>query len=154
MFASTTIMGNLGADPEMRYTANGSAVATFRVATSRRYTKNDGEKAEETTWYRCVAWGRTAEVAAQYLQKGRSVLIEGRMSERSWDDQQGQKRYSWELVVGRLVLMPDGRSRREYAGAGEFDQGGGGHLVEGALAAGASRFGDGEGDIDPDDLPF
>lgn len=149
MFQSVTVMGYLGGDPEMRYTANGSAVATFSIAASRVFNDAAGERREVTTWFRCVAWNRTAEIAAQYLQKGRLALVEGRIETRTYEKTDGSKGYSWELVVGRLVLMPDTRRERSYGGAGENDRPQGGFSSPG-FATGPDDI----GDIDPDDLPF
>ena len=138
MLNKCMIIGHLGADPEMRYTANGSPVTTFRVATSRRYTTSDGERREETEWFRVVAWQRLAEICAQYLTKGRQVYVEGRMQTRSWEDQQGQTRYMTELIAQDVQFLGgrDGGSR------------------EGGFAPGMAVGPDSEGDIDPDDLPF
>lgn len=135
MLNKVMIIGNLGADPEMRYTANGSAVTTFRVATSRTYTNSNGERVEETEWFRCVAWARLAELCAQYLSKGRQVYVEGRMQTRSWEGQDGQKHYMTELIAEQVKFL-GGRGE-----ASTFTPG---------LPVGA----DTEGDIDPDDLPF
>lgn len=138
MLNKCMVIGHLGRDPEMRYTANGSAVTTFSVATSRRYTSN-GEQREETEWFNVVTWNRLAETCAQYLQKGRLVYVEGRLQTRSWDDQAtGQKRYRTELIAEEVKFLGGGR-----------DGGGGGGFAPG-MAVGP----DSEGDIDPDDLPF
>ena len=131
------IIGNLGADPEMRYTANGSAVTTFNVATNRQYTTREGEQRDETEWFRVVAWNRLAEICSQYLSKGRQVFVEGRMQTRSWEGQDGQKRYTTELIAQEVQFLGSQRD-------GGFDSG------APQLAVGA----DAEGDIDPDDLPF
>ena len=93
MLNKCMVIGHLGADPEMRYTANGDAVTNFNVATSRRYTTSSGERREETEWFRVVTWRRLAETCAQYLSKGRLVYVEGRIQTRSYDGQDGQKRY-------------------------------------------------------------
>jgi single-strand DNA-binding protein len=135
------VIGHLGADPEMRYTANGSAVTTFRVATSRTFNDGSGERREETEWFRVVTWNRLAELCAQYLVKGRLVYVEGRLQTRSWDDQQGQKRYMTELVAQEVKFLGGGRD-----GGGQ----GGGFGTGAGFAVGP----DSEGDIDPDDLPF
>lgn len=139
MLNKCMVIGHLGRDPEMRYTANGSAVTTFSVATSRRYTSN-GEQREETEWFNVVTWNRLAETCAQYLTKGRLVYVEGRLQTRSWDDQQtGQKRYRTELIAEEVKFLGGGRD------------GGGG---AGGFAPGMAVGPDSEGDIDPDDLPF
>jgi len=136
------IIGRLGADPEMRYTANGSAVTTFNVATSRNFTDSSGERREETEWFRVVVWARLAELCAQYLAKGRLVYVEGRMQTRSWEDQQGQKRYMTELVGQEVKFLSSPRD------------GDGGGSGGGFGGAGFATGPDNEGDIDPDDLPF
>lgn len=140
------VIGHLGADPEMRYTANGSAVTTFRVATTRRYTAGD-ERREETEWFSVVTWNRLAEICAQYLTKGRLVYVEGRMQTRSWDGQDGQRRYRTELVAQEVQFLGGGRDGGggQYGGSGGFDSG-----FNSGMAVGP----DSEGDIDPDDLPF
>ena len=104
MLNKVMIIGRLGADPEMRYTANGSAVTTFNVATSRTFSR-DGERVEETEWFSIVTWNRLAETCAQYLLKGRQVYVEGRMQTRSWDGQDGQKRYRTELVANEVKFL-------------------------------------------------
>lgn len=140
MLNKCMVIGHLGADPEMRYTNNGSAVTTFRVATSRTFNDASGERREETEWFRVVTWNRLAELCAQYLTKGRLVYVEGRMQTRSWDDQQGQKRYTTELIAQEVKFLGGGR---------DGGSGGGGFA-----GAGFATGPDNEGDIDPDDLPF
>ncbi|MDA0365424.1 MAG: single-stranded DNA-binding protein [Chloroflexi bacterium] len=135
MLNKVMIIGNLGADPEMRYTANGSAVTNFRVATSRNYTNTAGERVEETEWFRVVAWTRLAELCAQYLTKGRQVYVEGRMQTRSWEGQDGQKRYTSELIAEDVRFL-------------------GGRREDSSFTPGLPVGADTEGDIDPDDLPF
>ncbi len=99
------IIGNLGADPEMRYTADGAAVTNFNVAASRRYTSSDGEQKEETEWFRVVAFRKLGELCNQYLQKGRRVYVEGRLQTRSWEGQDGQKRYTTEVIAGDVQFL-------------------------------------------------
>ena len=128
-FNKTVLVGNLGSDPEMRYTANGSAVSTFRIAVSRSFTTN-GERREETHWFSIVTWGKLAEIVGQHLAKGRKVLVEGRLTNRDWEGPDGQKRYRTEIVADTvLFLSPTGE--------------GGPRASLGA-----------EDDIDPEDLPF
>ncbi|MEW6049999.1 MAG: single-stranded DNA-binding protein [Candidatus Zixiibacteriota bacterium] len=93
------LIGRLGKDPDLRYTAGGKAVATFSLATDERWTGPDGQKKESVTWHNIVAWGKTAEVMKEYLRKGREVYIEGRIDNRSYDDKEGNKRYVSEVVV-------------------------------------------------------
>ena len=92
------IIGNLGRDPEMRYTQNGQAVTQFTVAVNRNYKDASGEWKEETEWFRVVAWAALAERTAEYLRKGRKVYVEGRLQTRTWEGQDGQKHYTTELI--------------------------------------------------------
>jgi single-strand DNA-binding protein len=108
------IIGNLGRDPEMRYTPNGQAVTQFTVAVNRNYKDAAGEWKEETEWFRVVAWGPLAERTAEHLRKGRKVYVEGRLQTRSWEDKDGQKRYTTELVASTVTSL-DPRPREEGA---------------------------------------
>ncbi len=99
------LVGNLGADPEIRYTADGTAVATFRIATSRRWTNKEGERVVQTEWHRIVAWRRLGEICAQYLSKGKQVYVEGRLQTRSWEDRDGNKRWTTEIVAENLQML-------------------------------------------------
>ncbi|TFH01144.1 MAG: single-stranded DNA-binding protein [Calditrichales bacterium] len=99
------LIGRLGRDPEMRYTPSGTAVATFSMATNHFMKDQDGNNSDQTEWHQVVAFGRTAEVAGEYLAKGRLVFIEGRLQTRSWDDKNGQKRYKTEVVCANLQLL-------------------------------------------------
>ncbi len=99
------IIGNLGRDPEMRYTPNGQAVTQFTVAVNRNFKGQDGEWQEETEWFRVVAWGQTGERAAENLRKGGKVYVEGRIQTRQWEDQSGQKRYTTELIADRVTNL-------------------------------------------------
>jgi single-strand DNA-binding protein len=106
------IIGNLGRDPEMRYTPNGQAVTQFTVAVNRNFKGASGEWQEETEWFRVVAWGPLAERTAEYLRKGRKVYVEGRLQTRQWEDREGQKRYTTELIA-QTVTPLDARPREE-----------------------------------------
>jgi single-strand DNA-binding protein len=106
------IIGNLGRDPEMRYTPNGQAVTQFTVAVNRNYKNQAGEWQEETEWFRVVVWGQQAERAAEYLRKGNKVYVEGRLQTRQWEDQSGQKRYTTELVANQVTNL-ERRTRDE-----------------------------------------
>jgi single-strand DNA-binding protein len=113
--------GRLGADPEARYTPQGSAVTTFRVASNRTWTSADGEKHEDTEWFRVVAWNKLGEICAKYLTKGSRVYIEGRLQTRSWQDQEGQTRYTTEVIANDMIILD---ARRENGGGApdlEFD---------------------------------
>ena len=105
------LVGNLGANPEVRFTQGGQPVANLRLATTERWTDRNGQKQEATEWHRVVLFGRQAEVAQQYLTKGRQVYIEGRIRTRQWQDQQGQKRFSTEIVAVNMQLL-GGRADR------------------------------------------
>jgi len=132
------IIGRLGADPEMRYTANGSAVTNFNVATSRTFNR-DGERVEETEWFSVVTWNRIAETCAQYLEKGGQVYVEGRMQTRSWDGQDGQKRYRTELIASSVTFL-GGRGNNSESGSN--------------FSAGLPENENSGAEINPDDLPF
>ena len=99
------VIGKVGTDPEMRYTANGRAVTSFRVAANRSYTTPDGERREETEWFSVVAWQKLAEQCSQYLQKGRRVYVEGRLQTRSWDTPDGQRRFRTEVIADRVIFL-------------------------------------------------
>src|SRR4051812_48440587 len=99
------IIGNLGRDPEVRYTANGDAVANLAIATTDSWKDKSGEKQEKTEWHRVVMYGRQAEIAGEYLKKGRPVYIEGRLQTRKWQDNQGQEHYTTEIVADRMQML-------------------------------------------------
>jgi single-strand DNA-binding protein len=99
------LIGRLGSDPDIRYTPGGSAVANFNIATDRAFKDKDGNWQNETSWHRIVAWTRQAEFAKEYVKKGNRVYVEGRLQTREWEDQNGQKRYTTEVVVYDLQLL-------------------------------------------------
>jgi single-strand DNA-binding protein len=99
------LLGNLGRDPEVRYTASGKAVATFTVATSFTWRDQDGADQEKTEWHRIVAWGRLGEICGEYLSKGQKVYIEGRIQTRDWEDQDGNKRTTVEIVANDMIML-------------------------------------------------
>jgi single-strand DNA-binding protein len=99
------LVGNLGADPQLRYTPSGTAVANFNIATSEKFTNKNGEKETRTEWHRIVAWARLAEICGEYLKKGKQVYIEGRLQTRTWEDQQGVKKYTTEVVAANMVML-------------------------------------------------
>ena len=120
------LIGNLGKDPEVKYTPSGTAVAKFSLATNERFKDKAGEWQDRTEWHNIVAWQRLAEIAGEYLKKGRSVYVEGRIQTHSWDDKQtGQKKYMTEIIANDLVLL---------GGRGEGGEGGGGGKGRGAAA--------------------
>ena len=99
------LIGNVGSDPEMRYTPNGKAVTSFRMATNYRYAGSDGERREETEWFRVSVWGRQAESCNQFLSKGKRIYVEGRLRSRSWEGQDGQMRTSLEVSANRVIFL-------------------------------------------------
>jgi len=99
------IIGNVGGEPEMRFSPDGKPVTSFRVATNRLYTTPEGERRQETEWFNVVAWGKLAEQCNQFLTKGRLVYAEGRLRTRSWDDQSGQRRYRTEIIAERVTFL-------------------------------------------------
>lgn len=108
------LVGNLGADPELRYTPAGSPVATFNVATSETWKDKDGNAQERTEWHRIVVWNKLAEVAGEYLKKGSQVYLEGRLTTRNWQDKDGVKRYTTEIVAQTFLML----GRKAEGGAG------------------------------------
>lgn len=108
------LIGNLGKDPELKYTPQGTPVARFSLATNERFKDKSGEWQDRTEWHNIVAWQRTAEIAAEYLKKGRTVYIEGSLRTNSWDDREtGQKKSRTEIVVSNLVLLGGGRDAED-----------------------------------------
>ncbi|MFB0556270.1 MAG: single-stranded DNA-binding protein [Dehalococcoidia bacterium] len=120
------LIGNVGTDPEMRYTPSGNPVTSFRMATGRRYTDSGGERREETEWFRIVVFGKQAESCNQFVTKGKQVYVEGRLRTRNWEGQDGQKRVSVEVIANRVLFL----GRRALAPLPE------------------------EGELEPEDLPF
>lgn len=111
------LLGNLGADPEMRYTPGGMAVANFRLATSETRTNKEGQKETKTEWHRVVTFGKLAEICGEYLSKGKQVYIEGKIQTRTWDDKDGNKRYTTEIVANSMQML--GGPRDSSGGAPE-----------------------------------
>jgi single-strand DNA-binding protein len=99
------LVGRLGGDPEIRYTNAGAAVANFSLATSTNWTNKEGEREERTEWHRIVAFGRLGEIAGEYLNKGKQVYIEGRLQTRSWEDKEGNRRKTTEIVAQQLQML-------------------------------------------------
>jgi len=137
MVNKVIILGNLGRDPEVRTTPSGQPVANFSVATTRKWKDRDGNRQEKTEWHDIVCWGRQAEIAGQYLTKGKQVYIEGRLETRSWEDKtHGDKRYRTEIVCDNFQML--GRRGDSYEGGG---------------GAAPSSGGGASGGFD-DDIPF
>ena len=116
------VVGNLGKDPEVRHTPNGQAVANFSIATSEAWTDKGGQKQERTEWHRIVAWGKLAELCGKYLSKGRQCYIEGKLQTRAWDDKDGGKRYTTEIIASTVQFLGGNAG----AGAGRSNEFGGG----------------------------
>ncbi len=122
MVNKVLLIGNLGADPEIRYTQNGTAVATFSLATTERRKGQDGQVQEVTEWHRIVAWKRLAEICGEYLSKGSKVYIEGKLQTRKWKDQSGVDRYTTEIVAWEMKMLSP---RTTPGGGGSAESGGG-----------------------------
>jgi single-strand DNA-binding protein len=162
------IIGNLGRDPEMRYTPSGQAVTQFSVATNRNFRDQQGEWQSETEWFRVVVWGDRGERAAEYLRKGHKVYVEGRIQTRQWEDQSGNKRYTTELIADRVSSLerrdredgsegsedgPGGYGGGSSSGAGSSASSSGGSAGSGGTGgSGSSASSDSANDFD--DLPF
>lgn len=150
------LVGNLGADPEMRYTPGGAGVCELRLATNEQWTDKNGQRQERTEWHRVVVWGKRAEVCSKYLSKGRQAYVEGRLRTRSWEDKEGQKRYTTEIIANDVQFLSSGggggggggRGGSDGPPPGEPDFGGGGGGGYGG--GGGGNYGGG-GD---DDVPF
>lgn len=99
------VIGNVGTDPEMRYTPNGAPVTSFRIATGRSYTTQDGERRQETEWFTVVAWNQLAEQCNQYLSKGRRAYVEGRLHAHQWEGNDGQTRFRNEIIANRVMFL-------------------------------------------------
>ena len=161
------IIGNLGVDPEVRYTQSGTAVCNLRIATHERWTSKDGEPGERTEWHNVVVFGKTAENCGNYLSKGRAVYIEGRLQTRKWEDKDGNDRYTTEIVANTVQFLG---GRDDGEGGGGFGGGGGGGFSggggnRGGGGGGGNRGGGGGGGgnsggggfdqgFDDDDIPF
>jgi single-strand DNA-binding protein len=160
------LIGRLGKDPELRYTAGGAAVANFTVATNERWIDKDKTAQERTEWHRVVVWGSQAENCQKYLAKGRQVFLEGRIQTRQWDDKDGNKRYTTEIVAQNVTFL-GGRGEDSQSGGGGGGaggdwggggppQGGGGDWGGGGppQGGGAPQGGGYGGNINDDDIPF
>ena len=149
------LVGNLGKDPEVRYSPNGGAVANITLATSESWKdKNTGEKQEKTEWHRVVFFGRLAEIAGEYLKKGAQIYIDGRLQTRKWQDKEGKDRYTTEIVAGEMQML--GSREGRGGSSAEFDQSGdeGRSSNRAPAAAGAGKSSSGGGGDFDDDIPF
>jgi len=152
------LVGRLGRDPETRYTGGGQAVANFSVATDETYKDKAGERQKRTEWHKIVVWGKQAEIAQQYLKKGSLIFIEGRIQSREWQDKEGQKRTSFEIVASNFRMLGGRGDGGGSAGGGGSM--GGGRAEEHDQSAPADDFGGGGSaghsgpEISDEDIPF
>jgi single-strand DNA-binding protein len=144
------LLGNLGQDPDLRMTQGGQQVCTLNIATSESWVK-DGKREEKTEWHRVVLWARQAELAGKYLKKGRRVFIEGRLQTRSWDDKDGNKRYTTEIVGTQLVFVDSAGGRGDSPDMGQAEYSGGPAYDNAPSPSGRPSGTDFGGD---DDVPF
>ncbi len=142
------LIGNLGRDPEMKYTPGGQAVTRLGLATNERWKDKNGEFQERVEWHTVVCWGKLAETASQYLTKGQSVYIEGRLQTRTWEDKENKKHYSTEIIANEMVML-GGRGGGQQARAAGAGTGPGDHFSQESGAPPAV-----EGGITDDDVPF
>jgi single-strand DNA-binding protein len=152
------LVGRLGRDPETRYTGGGQAVANFSIATDETYKDRNGERQKRTEWHKIVVWGKQAEIAQQYLKKGSLLFLEGRIQSREWQDKEGQKRTSFEIVASNFRMLG---GRGDGVAAGAAAGGGARHSddFEGHAAPSDDSFGGGSSapsgpDISDEDIPF
>jgi single-strand DNA-binding protein len=154
------LVGRLGRDPETRFTGGGQAVANFSVATDESYKDKNGERQKRTEWHKIVVWGKLAEIAQQYLKKGSLIFIEGRIQSREWQDKEGQKRTSFEIVASNFRMLggrADGAAAGAGAGAGGAHRSGGDefeHATPADEAFGSSAPAPGAPEISDEDIPF
>jgi single-strand DNA-binding protein len=146
------LVGRLGRDPETRYTGGGQAVANFSVATDHSYKDKTGERQKKTEWHKIVAWGKLAEIVQQYLKKGSLVYIEGRIETREWQDKEGQKRYSTEIIANEMKMLG---SKSDGGGSGGGGSYGTPRSVEHEPTGGGEEAGGHSGpEILDEDIPF
>ncbi|MCK5609195.1 single-stranded DNA-binding protein [Candidatus Pacearchaeota archaeon] len=131
------LVGLLGRDPEVRYTKSSQAVASFSIATTERWTGKDGNKEEKTEWHRIVAWGKLGEICGEYLSKGKQVYIEGRLQTREWEDNDGNKKQTTEIVANNMTMLGQSGSSGNSGNAG-----------------GGSQSNSGGDDFEDDYIPF
>jgi single-strand DNA-binding protein len=152
------LVGRLGRDPETRYTSGGQAVANFSMATDESYKDKNGERQKRTEWHKIVVWGKQAEIAQQYLKKGSLIFLEGRIQSREWQDKEGQKRTSFEIVANNFRMLGS-RAEGAAAGGGASSRSAGDD-VESHAAPADDSYGGGGGhapagpEISDEDIPF
>lgn len=143
------LIGNLGTDPELRFTQNGQAVLRMRLATTESFVNRSRERQERTEWHTVIVWGNRAEALGKILAKGRPICVEGRIQHRQWEDKDGNKRNSTEIVANNIVLLGSGRG-----GGGQDDFGGAPPPSDDYADYGGGGGGGGGGDFGDDDIPF
>lgn len=143
-FNKITVVGNLGRDPELRYTPQGTPVCSFTVATNEKRKDKAGESQDVTTWFRVTLWGRQAETASQYLTKGRPIYVEGRLRMEEWTDRDGKQRYTLEVHATDM----------QFIGGGRDEAGGGGGAPSGTRASATPERQPPDADLSDDDIPF
>ena len=150
------LIGNLGRDPEMKYTPSGMPVTTFSVAVSRSWRTPEGENKEETEWFRIVAWQKLAETCNEYLRKGSKVYIEGRVQTREWQGQDGQNRQTVEVVASEMLILDSKQTGPMGGYGGSEERPARSTAGAGAGASGGGSYGsfDEDADSDADDIPF
>jgi single-strand DNA-binding protein len=135
------LLGNLGADPEVRYTPSGMAVANFRIATSESYKNKEGQKEDKTEWHKIVTFGKLAEICGEYLNKGKQVYLEGRIQTSQWEDKEGNKRYTTEIICNQMQMLGRAGEKGSVPAEGPPEDSGGGSQAK-------------EDTSDFDDVPF
>ena len=156
------LVGNLGSDPELRYTGSGTAVCNFSLATSESYKDRDGNQVENTEWHRIVAWARLAEICGEYLKKGRQVYIEGQLQTRQWEDKDGNTKYTTEIKAREMQMLggrDDNSGGGNYGGGSDsYDQSPRPQRQQSNSGGGSKPASSGGGDnyefTPDDDLPF
>jgi single-strand DNA-binding protein len=158
------LVGRLGRDPETRYTGGGQAVANFSIATDETYKDKNGERQKRTEWHKIVVWGKQAEIAQQYLKKGSLIFIEGRIQSREWQDKEGQKRTSFEIVASNFRMLggradgaaagAGGGSHRGGGGGGDFDDQSGPEESYGGAGGGGGHTQSSGPEISDEEIPF
>jgi len=144
------LIGRLGRDPELRYTPGGQAVASFTIATSERWTDKNGQRQERTEWHNIVAWSKLAELANQYLKKGSPAYIEGKITTRSWDDRDGNKKYKTEIIANTIQFLGSGGG----AGAAEAISGQDAVPAAGVVVPDVEPIPAAPGSVAEEELPF
>jgi len=160
-FNKVIIIGRLGSDPELRNTQSGTPVCNMSVATNRTWRDQNDQQQEETEWHRVVAWGSLAETCANYLESGRQIAVEGRLQTNEWEDNNGNTRYTTEIVANNVQFLGSRGDTQGVPGGGPMDQrqpgGGGGPAPQGGGGGGQQQGGGDDGyseSFDDDDIPF